>query len=154
MNTLLRISGIGKLVSFYGYIYLNQPRLTRLAGLVLILVVGAIHLIETPAHLEAAVYLGVLFVANFAGTLVAAIGIFRGAKGWGWTLGALISGLSLLGYLVSRLFGLPGFAEAAGEWDEPLGTLAMILEGLFLAGWISIITGLAVAAPDKRDWHD
>jgi hypothetical protein len=31
MNTLLRISGIGKLVSFYGYIYLNQPRLTRLA---------------------------------------------------------------------------------------------------------------------------
>jgi hypothetical protein len=154
MNTLLSLSGIGKLVSFYGYIYLNQPRLTRLVGLVLILVVGAIHLIETPAHLEAAVYLGVLFVANFAGTLVAVIGIFRGAKGWGWTLGALISGLSLLGYLASRLFGLPSFAEAAGEWDEPLGTLAMILEGLFLAGWISVITGLAVAAPDKRDWHD
>jgi len=154
MNTMLRITGVGKLVSFYRYIYLNQPRLTRLAGLVLILVLGAIHLIETPAHFKAAVYLGVLFAMNFAGTLVAATGIFRGAKGWGWTLGALISVLSLLAYLASRLFGLPGFAEAAGEWDEPLGTLAMILEGLFLAGWLSVITGLAVAAPDKRDWHD
>jgi len=154
MNTLLRISGVGRLVSFYRYIYLNQPRLTRLAGLALILALGAIHLVEAPAHLEAAIYLGVLFAMNFAGTLVAAVGIFRGAKGWGWTLGALISGLSLLAYLASRLFGLPGFAEAAGEWDEPPGTLAMILGGLYLAGWFSVITGLAVAAPDKRDWHD
>ena len=154
MITLLRITGVGSLVSFYRYIYLNQPRLTMLAGLALILAVGAIHLIEAPSHFKAAVYLGVLFAMNFAGTLVAATGIFRGAKGWGWTLGALISVLSLLAYVTSRLFGLPGFAEAAGEWDEPLGTLAMILEGLFLAGWLSVITGLAVAAPDKRDWHD
>jgi hypothetical protein len=154
MGTLLRITGVGGLVSFYRHIYLNQPRLTRLAGVVLILAVGAIHLLEAPAHFEAAAYLGVLFAINFVGTLAAAIGIFRGAKGWGWTLGALISVLSLLAYLASRLFGLPGFAEAAGKWNEPLGTLAMILEGLFLAGWLSVITGLAVAAPDKRDWHD
>jgi hypothetical protein len=154
MGTLLRITGVGGLVSFYRHIYLNQPRLTRLAGVVLILAVGAMHLLEAPAHFEAAAYLGVLFAINFVGTLAAAIGIFRGAKGWGWTLGALISVLSLLAYLASRQFGLPGFAEAAGKWDEPLGTLAMILEGLFLAGWLSVITGLAVAAPDKRDWHD
>jgi hypothetical protein len=154
MNALLRITGIGRLVSFYRYIYLNLPQLTRLAGLALILTVGAIHLIEAPAHFKAAVYLGVLFAMNFAGTLVVAIGIFRGAKGWGWTLGALISVLSLLAYLASRLFGLPGFAQAAGEWDGPLGTLAMILESLFLAGWLSVITGLAVVAPDKRNWHD
>jgi hypothetical protein len=118
MNALLRITGIGRLVSFYRYIYLNLPQLTRLAGLALILTVGAIHLIEAPAHFKAAVYLGVLFAMNFAGTLVAAIGIFRGAKGWGWTLGALI------------------------------------FESLFLAGWLSVITGLAVVAPDKRNWHD
>lgn len=154
MNTLLRITGIGRLVAFYRYIYLNQPQLTRLAGMALILAVGAIHLIETPEHFEAAAYLGALFTANFAGTVAAAVGIIRGAKSWGWTLGALISAVSFLAYLASRLFGLPGFAEAAGEWDDPLGTLAMILEGLFLAGWFSVITGLAVAAPDRRTWHD
>jgi hypothetical protein len=152
MNALLRITG--RLVTFYRYIYLNQPRLTRQAGMGLILAVGVIHLIEVPEHFEAAAYLGALFAANFAGTLAATLGIFRGAKGWGWTLGALISALSLLAYLVSRLFGLPGFTEAAGEWDEPLGSLAMILEVLYLAGWFSVITGLAVAAPDRRDWHD
>ena len=154
MNALLRMTGIGKLVSFYRYIYLNQPRLTTLTGVVMILAVGAIHAIEAPEHFRAAAYLGVLFVIDAAAALVATIGILRGAKGWGWTLGALICGLSALAYLASRLFGLFGLGEAAGEWDEPLGSLALIFEGLFLAGWFSVVTGLAVAAPDRRTWHD
>jgi hypothetical protein len=151
---VLKWTGLGKLVSFYRYIYLNQPQLTRLAGVVLVLAVGVVHLVEAPGHFEAAAYLGALFVANFVGTLVAAAGVSSGAKSWGWNLGALVCALSLLAYPASRLFGLPGFPEAVGEWDEPLGTLAMILEGLFLAGWLSVITGLAVAAPDRRTWHD
>ena len=154
MNALLRITGIGSLVSLYRYVYLNQPRLTRLAGVALILAVGAIHAIEVPDHFRAAAYLGVLFVVNAAAALVAAVGILRGAKGWGWTLGAAISGLSALAYLASRLLGLPGLGETAGGWDEPLGSLALIVEGLYLAGWFSVVTGLAVAAPDRRHWHD
>lgn len=154
MNTLLRITGVRALASFYGYIYLNQPRLTRLAGIVLILAVGAIHLFEAPEVFETAAYLSVLLVATSAGTLVTAVGIWRGAKSWGWTLGALISTLSAVAYLASRLFGLPGFEEAAGEWDEPLWSLVLIFEGLFLAAWFSVITGLAVAAPNRRGWHD
>jgi len=154
MNALLRITGLGGLVSLYRYVYLNQPRLTRLAGIALILVVGVVHLIEAPEHFQDAAYLGVLFAANVAATLAAAAGILRGAKGWGWTLGAAICGLSSLAYLFSRLFGLPGLEEAAGGWDEPLGSLALIIEGLFLAGWFSVVTGLALAAPDGRYWHD
>jgi hypothetical protein len=154
MNTLLRLTGVGKLVSFYRYIYINQPQLTRLAGIVLILAVGTVHLVEIPSHYGISPYLGVLFAVNFAGTLVAAAGIRRGAKGWGWTLGALISLLSLFSYLASRLFGLPTAPELAGEWTSALGSLAMIFEGTFLAWWFSVLTGLAVAAPDKRDWYD
>lgn len=154
MNALLRITGVGSLVSLYRYVYLNQPRLTRLVGIALILAVGAIHAIEAPYHFRAAAYLGVLFALNVAATLVAAAGILRGAKGWGWTLGAAIGGLSALAYLFSRVFGLPGLGEAAGGWDEPLGSLALIVEGLFLGGWFSVMTGLAVAAPDARSWHD
>jgi hypothetical protein len=154
MNRLLRITGIDALVSFYRYIYLNHPKLTTLAGIVLILGVGTIHVVETPTHFEAAIYLGVLFIVNAVGTLVAAVGIFRGAKSWGWTLGALISALSVVAYLLSRIVGLPSYAEVAGRWDDPLGSLAVILEGLFLVGWFSIVTGLAIAYPDKRDWHD
>jgi hypothetical protein len=148
------MSAVRKLAAFYRYIYLNQPQLTRLAGIALILAVGVVHLIEAPGYFEAAAYLGALFVANFVATLVSAVGIFGGAKGWGWTLGAVVCGLSALAYLASRLFGLFGLPEAVGEWDEPLGSLALILEGLFIAGWFSVVTGLAVAAPDKRHWHD
>lgn len=154
MNTLLRITGVGKLVSFYRYIYVNQPELTRITGIVLILAVGAVHLVEIPSHYEISPYLGVLFAVNFLVTLVAAFGIWRGAKGWGWSLGAVISLLSLLAYPASRLFGLPAAPELAGEWMSALGSVAMILESMFLAGWFAVLTGLAVAAPEKRDWYD
>ena len=56
-------------MSLYRYVYLNQPRLTRLAGIVLILAVGARHAIEAPERFRAAAYLGVLFAVDVAATL-------------------------------------------------------------------------------------
>lgn len=151
---LLKWTGVGAVISFYRYIHLNQPRLTALAGAGLVLGVGAVHAVEAPEHFGFSAYLGALFVANAVGSLVAAAGIGRGAKGWGWSLGAAICLLAAVAYLASRLLGLPGYPEAAGHWDEPWGSLALILEGLFLAGWLSVMTGLAVAHPERRDWHD
>lgn len=141
-------------IDFLKITAINMPRLTRLAGVAVILAVGAIYLYEAPEHFEAATYLGALFIANAAASLVSAAGIFRGAKAWGWTLGAVVCGLALAAYPISRFFGLPSFPEAAGAWDTPLGTLAMIFEGLFLAGYAAVLTGAVVSAPDKREWHD
>lgn len=131
-----------------------MPQVTRLVGIALILAVGAVHAYETPEHFEAAGYLGALFIANAAGSFVAAFGILLGAKGWGWTLGAGISALSALAYLWSRFFGLPGFEEGVGSWDVVLGSVAGILEILFLSVYVSVMTGMNVAAPDGREWHD
>jgi len=44
----------------------------------LIIVVGLIHLIGAPEDLEEAPYQGLLFLANFFGAILAAIGIYRG----------------------------------------------------------------------------
>lgn len=145
---------MSKLIAFYKYVYFNVPRTTRLAGIALILAVGAIHLTKGPEYLEAAPYLGVLFFANALGSLVAAVGILRGTKAWGWALAALISSLAALAYITSRLFGLPGYPEAMGAWDEPLGTVSVIVELLMLGLYFSIVTGMNVAAPDRRSWHD
>jgi hypothetical protein len=76
------------------------------AGISLIVVVGLIHLINSPGDLEEGSYTGLLYLANFFGALAAAIGIDRGRR-WGLGLGALVSLGAFAGYVVSRTVGLP-----------------------------------------------
>lgn len=133
---------------------LNLPRLTRAAGTLLILAVGGIHLYLAPAHFAVAAYMGVGFLGNFAASLVAALGIWLGAKNWGWLLGAYVAGGALVAYLVTRSVGIEGFQEAEGNWANAWGTFAMMVEGLYLATYVAVATGWAVAAPDERYWHD
>jgi hypothetical protein len=106
-------------------------------GILLIVLVGLIHLIEAPEYFEAATYLGLLFLVNFAGAIVAAIGIHRGSWSWGWGLGVLVAASAFVGYLLSRTVGLPGFYEE--EFFEPTGVLSLVLEGLFVALYVAAI---------------
>ena len=153
MSALLRWTGIGRLVSFYKYIYFNGPGVTKFGGIGLILLIGLTHLYLAPETFSAARWVGVFFGAIFAGTLLSTLWILKGL-GWGWTLGSLLSGVAVVAHVVSRAWGLPGWEEAIGEWDEPAGTVATAFELLFLSLHISIITGMNVAAPNRRDWHD
>ena len=105
-------------------------------GTSLIAVVGLIHLLEVPEELEEVTYLGLLFLANFGGTVVAAIGIYRNYR-WGWSLGALVAGGAFVGYVVSRTIGLPGL-PVEEEWLEPLGVLALLVEALFVGLCLTI----------------
>jgi uncharacterized membrane protein YfcA len=112
------------------------------AGASLIAAVGLIHLLEAPEELEEATYLGLLFLANFGGAVVAAIGIFRGHK-WGWGLGALLAAGAFAGYVISRTLGLPGMPVE--EWLEPLGVISMLIEVLFVG------LGLAIFAHPAKE---
>ncbi len=98
-------------------------------GISSIIVVGLIHLIEAPEELEEVTYLGLLFIANSLGAIVAAIGIYR-SNGWGWSLGALVAGGAFVGYVLSRTVGLPGMPVE--DWFEPLGVLSLLVEALFV----------------------
>ena len=102
------------------------------AAIVLILVTGLIHLIETPDNLTEAPYKGILFALNGLGGLIAAVGIYRGARSWGWGLGLLIAIGAVAGYVMSRTMGLPGLA-IDDAWFEPLGVLSIIVEVGFVA---------------------
>ena len=109
----------------------------RIVGVALISLVGLIHLIEAPEYFEAATYLGLLFLANFAGATVAAVGIYRGLWSWGWGLGILLAASAFLGYILSRTVGLPGFYE--DEFFEPMGVLSLIVEALFVLLYVMTI---------------
>jgi uncharacterized membrane protein YfcA len=110
------------------------------AGISVIVIVGLIHLIGAPEDLEEAPYQGLLFLANFFGAILAAIGIYRG-RSWGWALGALVAGGAFVGYVISRTIGLPGL-PVEEEWLEPLGLLSMLVEALFVGLYLMIFAPL------------
>src|SRR2546428_12419751 len=109
------------------------------AGLMLVLATGRIHVVEGPATYHEAAYKGILFSLNAAGALVAAKGIYRGEKLWGWTLGVLISAGALILYIVSHTIGLPGL-EIDDAWFEPLGVASLLVEGLYVLVYASVVT--------------
>ena len=109
-----------------------MPRALKLAAILLIVAVGLTHLIGAPPHYRVAPYIGLGFVVNFIGALVAAVGIYRDVL-WGWLLGALVAGGALVMYAVSRSVGLPGFEHAVGRWFGPLAIISFIVEALFVA---------------------
>jgi hypothetical protein len=106
-------------------------RILKPAAILLIVAVGLIHLIGAPQHYKAAPYVGVGFVVNFIGALVAAVGLYRDVL-WGWLLGVIVAGGALVMYVVSRSVGLPGFEHAVGRWSGPLGVLSVVVEALFI----------------------
>ena len=108
------------------------------AGISLIVIVGLIHLINSPEDLEEGSYTGLLYLANFFGALAAAIGIYLG-KRWGWALGFLVAGGAFAGYVISRTVGLPGLPVET-EWLEPLGVLSLLVEGLFVGVFLAVLT--------------
>src|SRR5919112_412273 len=109
-----------------------------LVGVGSILIAGLLHLILTPEHFEEATYLGLLFITNFAGSAVAAFGIFRGQR-WGWALGALVAGGAYVLYIASGTVGLPGMEPQS--LLEPIGVAAKAVEALFLVLCAFVFTG-------------
>jgi hypothetical protein len=105
-------------------------------GISLIVIVGLIHLINSPGDLEEGSYTGLLYLANFLGALTSAIGIYRG-RSWGWSLGALVSVGAFVAYVISRTVGLPGLGVEE-EWLEPLGVLSLIVEALFVGLYLTV----------------
>ena len=106
------------------------------AGISLIVIVGLIHLINSPEDLEEGSYTGLLYLANFSGALTAAIGIYRG-RSWGWSLGALVAVGAFVAYVISRTVGLPGLGVEE-EWLEPLGLLSLLVEALFVGLYVTV----------------
>jgi hypothetical protein len=98
-------------------------------AIVMILATGVIHAIEIPDHFKAATYLGVLFILNAIGAVVAAVGIFMDEFSWGWSLGLIIAGGAFVMFLISRTIGLPSFNP--DEWGA-LGIASLVVEGIYV----------------------
>ena len=97
-----------------------------------ILGTGLIHALEAQDAFGEATYKGLLFVGNAAGSLVAAIGIYRSQRMAGWLLGLFVAGGAIIAYVASRTIGLPGLPAEPDAWLEPMGVASLACEGLFV----------------------
>lgn len=119
----------GKQVMAEGF----TSRILRWYGAYFISFVGLVHLLLSGEHFSYATYLGALFLATFVITAVAALGILWTDRWWAWLLGTAVAGGAFVAFLVSRVFGLPGFPEADGQWFNFGGWMAVGFELAFLA---------------------
>jgi hypothetical protein len=119
-------------------------------GIILVLATGLIHLIEGPENYEEAAYKGILFFLNAAGAIVAAIGIYRGERVWGWSLGLLVTAGALIMYVISRTVGLP-MLGVDDEWLEPMGAASLLVEGLYVILYVYVMTRPAANTAESRD---
>ncbi len=108
-------------------------------AMALIIVTGLIHLVTAPDDFTEATYKGLMFVANGIAALIAAAGIYRGSRIWGWSLGLLVAGGALVMYVVSRTIGMPGLGVDEA-WFEPIGVLSLLVEGAYVVLAIRVLS--------------
>jgi hypothetical protein len=128
-------------------------RAVAIGGLVAI---ALIHVLQLPAAFAAIGYLGALFIAAIVACLGLAAVMTRTSDDRAWTASGGLAALILLGYVISRTIGLPGFTDDIGEWSETLGLASMVAEGfvVFVAGSVLVSRGYvmhrAAGAPAMR----
>ncbi len=106
----------------------RESRIWLWSGASLVLIDGAIHLLEVSDGFGDAAYEGVLFIAAAAGALVVAGALLLGLRA-GWLLRSLVAGGTLVAYLASRTTGLPAVPR---QQFCLLGVVSLAAEGTFL----------------------
>jgi hypothetical protein len=122
----------------------HTPSLLTGMGIILLLVVALIHLIQAPDDLSENTLRGILFIVDGVLALIAAIGVYRGSRTWGWGLGFIAAAGALIFFVVSRSIGIPGWEDSIGEWFESIGILSCLVEIAFV-----IVTLLALRQPQE-----
>ena len=110
--------------------------LPRLIGAGLCLAVAAIHVIDqggfpgskTPLYVG-----GGYYVLEIIGAVTAVLLIVRAIHvKVGWFLASGVAAGPIIGYLLSRGPGMPGYRDDVGNWTQPLGLISLAVEGALL----------------------
>ncbi len=101
----------------------------RPAGFIGLLGIAMIHFVDLFKTWKERPLIGVAFLALVIDSLLAAGELVMNPRR-GWQAAGILGALALLGYIVSRTWGLPTSRDDIGNWAEPLGLAALFVEGL------------------------
>jgi predicted transporter len=126
--------------------------LTRVAVIAGLGGIAVVHILQAPQAFAATFYVGLLFCLAVAACLLLAAAVASTSDSRATELAGGLASLILLLYLISRCFGLPAFTDDKGVWDQPLGLLSMVFEGLVICVTAATMSAprLAAAAPMRQ----
>ena len=113
----------------------SGTRLTAraLVAAVLCLAVAVIHVIDQGGlKLRDPTYVGVGYWLLEVTAVITAILLLIRATWLTWVLALLVAAGPLVGYILSRSSGLPGYTDDIGHWTEPLGVVSLLVEAVLL----------------------
>jgi uncharacterized membrane protein YgdD (TMEM256/DUF423 family) len=129
----------------------------RVAAVLLCLAVAWIHVQDqgglpgdkSPHYVGVGYYLLEAVGVLCAGLLLLARRGSVGRAGWLLTVGVALG--PLLGYVLSRGPGLPGYSDDRGNWTEPLGVASVVVEGVLLVLALAALVAELRAPASSRD---
>jgi hypothetical protein len=127
----------------------NSPTslVRRGAGSAALVGAGLLHLFITPEYLKEKLYIGLLFGLSVPLCLGLALRLWKRDDKRAWLAGSLLCGGMILGFLLSRTVGLPGFDESGvwEHWTEGFPALAAEL------GFLGLAVGAFLGTPNVTD---
>ncbi|GAA3982239.1 hypothetical protein GCM10023085_75610 [Actinomadura viridis] len=119
----------------------------RIAGALLALAVAAVHVVDQGGFpgSKAPAYVGIGYYIVEVAAIVTAGLLIAGAVRIGWALAMAVAAGPVVGYVLSRGPGLPGYTDDIGNWTEPLGLASLAAEGLLFFLALTML-GRALAA--------
>ena len=108
------------------------------AGAIILLAMGAVHLLVNVGFSLGAGYPGFLFLLNAALSAVLAVGVFANVR-LAWPATALMAAGTIVLYVVVHTIGLPGFYLE--DWLStvgflPLGPISVVGEAIIIALYV------------------
>ena len=107
--------------------------IARAVAVVALAGVGLIHVLDAPGKFAETPYMGWMYVALIAGSIVVAAELIRTGSRLAWAGAALLALSALVGFTLTRTVGLPQATEDIGNWSEPLGMASLFVEGCLVA---------------------
>jgi hephaestin len=121
----------------------NGPRVSAWRGLMVAagFVTAVSHVPITEDHFDEAPYIGVLFVLLEVAAVTLAVLLIRRDTRMRYAAGAVVGGLAVAAYVLSRSVGLPQIGDDVGDWADPLGVVAVVAELTLVVGGVLAASG-------------